>query len=97
MLYMTYPCLILPSRYIIENMYPPNIEMNLPIVGQVSKMKWEPSKNWNQFLPKKHVKYHLQWYLSWYSIHKVSLVWEWTFETLPFYLNFKRRILQQGI
>jgi hypothetical protein len=51
MLYMTYPCLILPSRYIIENMYPSNIEMNLPIVGQVSKMKWEPSKNWNQFLP----------------------------------------------
>jgi hypothetical protein len=39
MLYMTYPCLILPSRYIIENMYPSNIEMNLPIVGQVSKMK----------------------------------------------------------
>ncbi len=51
MLYMTYPCLILPSRYIIENMYPPNIEMNLPMSRKYQKWN-EANKNWNQFLPK---------------------------------------------
>ncbi len=51
MLYMTYPCLILLSKYIIENMYPPNIEMNLPMLSKYQKWN-EANKSWNQFLPK---------------------------------------------
>jgi hypothetical protein len=42
MLYMAYPCLILPSRYITENMYLPNIEMNLPMLGKYQK--WNESQ-----------------------------------------------------